>query len=395
MNHAEGQDAIAENSLFYFITNYLNNMILQLTVPKGATISFKVGVTSFEVEPAKQEVPDASFSQLSQYTKTSDDEEDIYTFSLTDLTDESKQFVAISIQNLNPVTYYTILVKNNEEPKPIKYYNLAFNKKIVLQEDAETPLYFNVALNESITQDKIAFNITVKKDELQKPSVTISGYSEAPDFNNLNNNLITAKTDDEPELSEEENYNVNKFSIDNIEGATYLLIKLDNTPSAQLSYALVHVYSEDDKKDEEKPEEEEEKESGKEDEKESGKEEEKESGKEEEKEPGKEEEKEPGKEEKKEPGKEEEESKENEEESEKESEEPEKKEDNKTPEETPSGSGGWPIALIIVLCVVGGLVVLIIIFFIIRKICCKPKEVTSESIEGEFAISPKASNELQ
>lgn len=153
---AEGQESISENSKFYFKTNLLKNMILQLTVPKDSTISFEVGIASFEVEPSKAEVPEASFTQVSQFTKTSNDEEEIYTFSLTDLTDENKPFVALSIQNINPVSYFTILVKNNEPKKGIKVYNLAFNHQVVLQQegDIETPLYFNVTLNEPITQKK-------------------------------------------------------------------------------------------------------------------------------------------------------------------------------------------------------------------------------------------------
>ena len=184
MNPAEGQESISENSKFYFKTNYLKNMILQLTVPKDSTISFEVGIASFEVEPSKAEVSDASFSQISQYTKTSDEEEDIYTFSLIDFTDENKPFVALSIKNANPVSYFTILVKNNEQQKGIKVFNLAFNKLVVLQQegDIETPIYFNVTLSEPITQNKISFNIKVKKDDLKSPVCSISGYNGYPDI---------------------------------------------------------------------------------------------------------------------------------------------------------------------------------------------------------------------
>jgi hypothetical protein len=156
INPAEGQESISGNSQFYFKTNFLENMILQLTVPKDVDISFEVGVASFEVEPSKAEVSEASFTQVSQYTKTSDDEEDIYTFSLTDFTDENQPFVALSIKNVNSVSYFTVLVKNNEQKKGIKVYNLAFNQQVILQQegDAETPLYFNVTLSEPITQKK-------------------------------------------------------------------------------------------------------------------------------------------------------------------------------------------------------------------------------------------------
>ena len=203
-------------------------MILQLTVPKDSTISFEVGIASFEVEPSKAEVPETSFTQVSQFAKTSNDEEEIYTFSLTDLTDENKPFVALSIQNINPVSYFTILVKNNEPKKGIKVYNLAFNHQVVFQQegDIETPLYFNVTLNEPITQKKISFDIKVKKDELKSPVCSISGYDGYPDFQDFSKNLIEEYTDSEPELSQKEDYDVNKFSVDNIEGAKFLIIRI-------------------------------------------------------------------------------------------------------------------------------------------------------------------------
>jgi len=322
MYSSEDSQSISSGTTFYFITDFIDHLYLEISIQKNASTQFEVGVNSYVEEPTEQDVVNGEFTQVVDFTLASEDEENIYTYILTSFTDKNKPFVTISIKNLQEVEYFDVLVKNGDTPIGVKVYNLLFNEEVTLQDEAETPLYFNVSLPRQIKEKKISFSIKVPKNKLSGAKLSVSGYSSYPDIQDFTKNFIEKKEDQESEVSNDGDYDINKYSVDNIEGATYLLLNIETSSSMELSYVLAKVYSED--------------------------------------------------EEKKEGGREEEE--------------------QSKPKEIEKESKGWPTALIVIICIIAALIIFAIIFLFAKKICCKPKEVTSETIENDF--SPKESNEL-
>ena len=354
MYPSEDLQSISSGTTFYFTTDFIDHLYLEISIPKNESTQFEVGVNSYAEEPSEQDIINGEFTQVADFTQATDDEENIYTYILTSFTDKNKPFITINIKNLQELEYFDILVKNGDIPIGVKVYNLPFNQEVTLEDEVETPLYFNVSLPEQIKEKKISFNIKVSKNKLSGAKFSVSGYNSYPDIQDFSKNLIEKKEDQESEEWEDGEYNVYKYSMDKIEGATYLLLNIETSYTVELNYVLAKVYSEDEEK----------KEGEKESEKEDGKEGEKESEKEDEKE----------------------------------SEKDDKKEGEREIEEKPKPtkpekeSKGWPTSVIAILCVIIALIVFAIIFLVVKKICCKPKEVTSETIEKDF--SPKESNEL-
>jgi hypothetical protein len=219
-------------------------------IPKNVSIQFEVGVNSYIEEPSDQDVVDGEFSRIEDFTLAAKDEENIYTYILTSFTDKNKPFVTISIKNLEEVEHFDVLVKNGDIPQGVKVYNLPFNQEVTLKDEVETPLYFNVSVPEQIKDKNISFIIKVPKNKLSDSKLSVSGYSSAPDIQNFSKNLIEKKEDQESEVTGDGEYEVNKYSVDNIEGATYLLLKFETSFTVELSYALVKVFSEDEGKKE-------------------------------------------------------------------------------------------------------------------------------------------------
>lgn len=323
----EDNSTIPENAIHYFRINYVDNLQFEISVKSDASVAFKLGVASFEEELDDQAISDSdsSFTEIPEFTKTAENDEDVFSYSLSEATNKEKPFVVVRVENTQEIDYYNVLAKKGSDtPKEPKAKNIEFNQEVGLEEEVETPLYFSVNIPEPITQKKISFDLKVPQSTLSDATVSVSGYSDEPDLSDLSKNLIDKKVDTESEVSKDGEYDINKYSVENIENAKYLLIVVETSSPLQLKSLQVKVYAEGEEG------------------------------------PGKKEDGEEGG-------------------------------GAKGKEDTSDDSKGSTV-LIVVLCIVAGLIVLVILFFVIRKICCKPKEVTSETIEKDF--SPKESNEL-
>lgn len=328
----EDNSTIPENAIHYFRINYVDNLQFEISVKSDASVAFKLGVASFEEELDEQAISDLdlSFVEIPEFTKTAENDEDVISYSLSEATNKEKPFVVVRVENTQEIDYYNVLAKKGSDtPQEPKVKNIEFNQEFGLEEEVETPLYFSVNIPEPITQKKISFDLKVPQSTLSDATVSVSGYSDEPDMSDLTKNLIDKKVDTESEVSKDGEYDINKYSVENIENAKYLLIVVETSSPLQLKSLHVKVYAEEEGGQEG--------EGGKEGE--GGQEGEGQGGQ----------------------------------------------------EGTNDDSKGSTV-LIVVLCIVAGLIVLVILFFVIRKICCKPKEVTSDTIEKDF--SPKESNEL-
>ena len=244
----EDSQYISSGTTFYFTTDFIEYLYLEISISKNESTQFEVGVNSYVEEPTEQDVVNGEFSQVVDFTQATEDEENIYTYILTSFTDKNKPFVAISIKNLQEVEHFDVLVKNGDTPIGVKVYNLPFNQEVTLQDEAETPLYFNVSLPEQIKEKKISFSIKVPKNKLSGAKLYVSGYSSYPDIQDFNKNFIETKEDQESEVSVDGDYDINKYSVDNIEGATYLLLNIKSSSTVELSYVLAKIYFEDEEK---------------------------------------------------------------------------------------------------------------------------------------------------
>ena len=373
INPPDDLEQLPANSVYYFKTSAINNMQMELSVAKDTAINFDVEVHFFETEPTDEEVVEGSIDStkgIGVTSKDTDETGDKYKYSLPSSV-ENKEFIVIVVKILQSLENFSILISNGQN----HIYSLPYNQEVILDNSSgnpETPLYFKVILGEVIIAKKIAFNVKVKKNGLSNASVSVSGYNAEPDFKDLDKNLIKNVIDFESELSQDGDFDLNKYAVENIEGATYLIIKITTPSIVQFEYISVKVYPDND--DETPKEEESEKEGEKEGE--SEKEGEKEGEKEEENEKGGE--------------------KEGEKEGENEEEKGKRRErDDKSKPPEPPQKSEWSQILIIILSVGAALIIIIILFFIIRKCCCKPKEISSDIIEKDFAIQGPQSSELQ
>ena len=249
---SEDGSNIPKDSEYFFKIDYTNNLQLLLSVPQDASISFEIGVASFVENPSDQEMADSDFSIISTYEKTAENDEDVFSYSLAEATDKEKPFVVLRVKNLQEIELYKVLVKNGDTPEGIQVYNIVFNQEVGLDGEVQTPLYLNVSIPEPITQKKISFNLKVPQSTLSSASVHVSGYSAAPNMQDFSENLIDTIVDSTSEVSQEGESDVNKYSVNNIEGATYLIIKVQTDSPLQLKSVFVKVYAEDEEEEKEK-----------------------------------------------------------------------------------------------------------------------------------------------
>ena len=249
----EDDSKIPKDAEYYFKVNYVNNLQLLLSVPNDASISFEIGVASFTEDPSDQEISDSDFTVISTYEKSAEDTEDVFSYSLAEATDKEKPFVVLKIKNLQEIELYNVLVKNADTPQGVQVYNLEFNQEVGLDGEVKTPLYLKVSISEPITQKKISFNLKVPKSTLSGATVYVSGYSAEPNMQDFSENVIDTIVDSQSEVSQDGDSDVNKYSVDNIAGATYLIIKVETDSPLELKSVFVKVYAED----EEEPKEEE------------------------------------------------------------------------------------------------------------------------------------------